>query len=174
MSYATRRSREVPKHRPYEVYIKENHTEYCYGQRHEADWKDSDQFTRLSREREVCVRSLGRATWATRTRFRLPLAWVEDGQLAQEYDSHLKWKGQFLRYLIGWVTQDEENSFSTLCNNMFSDLTNKNQSQSYYLPVSKGLSGFLRHNKHKNLFSETGSVELSNVFAYMSNNPQTR
>ena len=78
-----------------------------------------------------------------------------------------------MRYRVGWVTQEEENQFSILCNQMFSDLTSM-RGQSYYLPVSQSLSGFLRHNKHKNLFSSTGSVELSHVFAYMHNNPDTR
>ena len=102
------------------------------------------------------------------------LAWLEDGQLKKEYSDHLKWKGEFLRYLLGWVTQEEEYQFNILCNDMFTDLTSRNPSQSCYLPVSRGLSEFLRHNQHKNLFSSTGSVELSNIFAYMHNNPDTR
>ena len=31
INYAVRRSRKVPKHRPYDVYIKEKHIEYCHG-----------------------------------------------------------------------------------------------------------------------------------------------
>ena len=101
------------------------------------------------------------------------LAWLEDGPNAHEYSDALKWKAEFLRYLIAWVTQEEEDQFSSLCNKMFSDLT-ASKGQSYYLPVSKALSGFLRHNKHKFLFSSTESVELSNVFAHMYNNPDSR
>ena len=35
------------------------------------------------------------------------LAWLEEGQLAYEYPDQLKWNGEFMRYLIGWVTQEE-------------------------------------------------------------------
>ena len=56
--------------------------------------------------------------------------------------------------------------------NFYSDLTSSGRS--YYLPVSKGLSGFLRHNKIRSLFSSTGSVELSNIIANMNNKPSSR
>ena len=91
------------------------------------------------------------------------LAWLEKGQLANEYPDQLKWNGEFMRYLIGWVTQEEEDSFSRRCNEIYSDLTSSGRS--YYLPMSKGLSGFLRHNRIMSLFSSTGSVELSNIIA---------
>ena len=57
------------------------------------------------------------------------LAWLEDGQLANEYPEQLKWNGEFIGYLIGWVTQEEENSFSKRCNEMYADLTG---GRSYY------------------------------------------
>ena len=85
------------------------------------------------------------------------LAWLEEGQLADEYPDQLKWNGEFMRYLIGWVTQEEEDSFSQRCNEIYSDLTSSGRS--FYLPVSKGLSSFLRHSRIMSLFSATGSVE---------------
>ena len=54
VSYAVRRSREVPDDRPSDVYLCENHIEYCYGFRLHCSWKDSQQYTRLSRERGMC------------------------------------------------------------------------------------------------------------------------
>ena len=103
-------------------------------------------------------------------RFCLVSRWTTEERVQPSFE--VEWR--ICGYLLGWVTQEEENQFNILCNDMFTDLTAGNQSQSYYLPVSKGRSGFLRHNQHKNLFSSTGSVELSNIFAYMRNNPDTK
>ena len=64
--YAVGSDREVPQHRPYAVWSNENHIEYCYGHRHEADWKEST-FTRFYREREICTSSSSQRTCATET-----------------------------------------------------------------------------------------------------------
>ena len=172
MNYATRRSREVP---PYRNYYYENHIEYCYGHRHQSAWKDSQEHTKLIKERGLC-KIYGPREMKVSDHLEIAmdsLSWIESGPLSSEYSDFLKWKTQFVRFLIGWVTQKEEDCFGTVCKRMFVDLTS-GEEQSYYSSVTRGLSTFLRQSRHQTLFSGTGTVELSNVFAQMLNSPSTR
>ena len=51
------------------------------------------------------------------------LSWVEEGPLSNEYGDFLKWQSLFVRFILGWVTQEEENDFDQLCMSMYRDLT---------------------------------------------------
>ena len=100
------------------------------------------------------------------------LEWLESGPMQDEYPNLLHWSGDFIRYLVGWVTQEEEDSFSYRCTEFQQDLTNRGYSR--YLQVSKSLSTVLRHCKMTSLFSSTGTMELSNLIAQMNVMPRER
>ena len=101
------------------------------------------------------------------------MSWMEEGPLLNEYDDFLKWQAQFVRFALCWVTHEEEDRFSDSCTSMLRDLT-AGRGYSWYFPVSEGLSAFLRRNHIKFLFSESGSVKLTDVFAHMHNNSRSR
>ena len=174
-NFRIRNHSEIPDNRNnYHVYMGENHIEYCYGQRHEADWKDSEFYTTLFKGREM-YKFFKPDDMRTTTRTQIlgdVLAWLEGGPMQDEYSDLLHWSGEFIRYLVGWVTQEEEDSFEYRCTEFQQDLTNKGYSK--YFQVSKSLSTVLRHCKIKQLFSSTGTMELSNLITQMDVKPRDR
>ena len=56
--------------------------------------------------------------------------------------------------------------FDDLCNNIHIDMTDQARN-GYYLKCSKSLSNVLRHCRNKTLFTEGGSMNISDLFNQM-------
>ena len=82
------------------------------------------------------------------------------------FDDSLKWIAEFLKYLCGYTTQDEEDWFDGLCNDFYVDLTGR-RNDSHYLGCSKSLWGALRHCKRRSLFTESVSMNIVDCFDQM-------
>ena len=41
------------------------------------------------------------------------------GEKRHEFDHFLKWQAEFIRHLIGWLTQEEENDFQKKCDSFY-------------------------------------------------------
>ena len=80
-----------------------------------------------------------------------------------EFDDSLRWIAEFLKYLCGFTTQDEDDWFDELCNKFHIDMTGQARN-SYYLKCSKSLSNVLRHCRDKRLFAGNGSMNISVLF----------
>ena len=88
------------------------------------------------------------------------------GKRHGEFDDSLRWIAEFLKYLCGFTTQDEEDWFDGLCNNFLVDMTGQRWN-SYYLKCSKELSNVLGHCKQRSLFTQGGSMNISDLFDQM-------
>ena len=89
-----------------------------------------------------------------------------------EFEDSLRWIAEFLKYLCGFTTQEEEDRFSGRCSEFNVDMTGPPRN-SYYLGCSKSLSGVLRHCRNKTLFTDTGSMNISDLFDQMQeHNPK--
>ena len=101
------------------------------------------------------------------------ISWILEGDSKKrEYDEALHWLADFLKYLSGFTTQEEEGWFDTECNRFYVDLTG-NRRNSNFLGCSKALSGVLRHCGNAYLFSPSGSMNISDVLDQLEgNNPK--
>ena len=88
------------------------------------------------------------------------------GKQHREFDDSLRWIARFLKYLCGFTTQDEEDWFDELCNKFHIDMTGQRRN-GYYLKCSKELSHVLRHCRDSTLFTEGGSISISDLFDQM-------
>ena len=90
------------------------------------------------------------------------ISWILEGDSKRrEYDEAIYWLSEFLKYLLGYTTQ-EEDWFDTERSRFYVDLTG-NRRNSNFLGCSKALSGLLRHCRKAYLFSPTGSMNISDV-----------
>eukprot|EP00435_Cladocopium_sp_Y103_P025756 s3538_g6.t1 len=81
-----------------------------------------------------------------------------------EFTQMLHWQADFLRYLFGYVTQEEEQWFHTQANYICGQQEARDQ---FYMVVSKTMVGKLRHNKGVG-FDQRGAMEISELFQKMS------
>ena len=44
------------------------------------------------------------------------ISWILYGETSREFDEALHWLADFLKYLLGFTTQEEEDWFDTECN----------------------------------------------------------
>ena len=82
-----------------------------------------------------------------------------------EFDAFTRWQADFIRYMFGWLTQDEEKEFDKACNALYNDMTGRSKSRSNYFWISKALSKFLRHSNLRYLFDADGTVNLGSTFS---------
>ena len=84
----------------------------------------------------------------------------------------LRWIAEFLKYLCGFTTQDEEDWLDGRCNEFHVDMTGPPR-KSYYMQCSKSLANVLRHCRDHRLFTDSGSMNISVLFDQMQgNNPK--
>ena len=83
-----------------------------------------------------------------------------------EFDDSLKWIAEFLKYLLAYTTQAEEDWFDQECRRFFVDMTGPAR-QRHYMRCSKALARVLRHCKQRSLFTESGSMNISALFDQM-------
>ena len=99
------------------------------------------------------------------------VSWCLFWEGRHEFDSFLGFQADHIRYLLGWLTQDEENAFKVKYDAVSVGMTDRKQKSQHY-SVSKALSGFLRHSKKRHLFNSSGTVNLVNTFVELDrNNP---
>ena len=89
----------------------------------------------------------------------------------REFDDSLKWIAEFLKYLLAYTTQKEEDWFDDLCNKIHADTTGRKGS--HYFKCSKALSAVLRHCTRRWLFTDDGCMDISDCFQEMEwNSPK--
>ena len=166
--YAQRKSEEIPeaKYRTLETLPEEDHLAFCDGYRHQTEWFQAH--TRVRQKRSRGIHSLmgpnNLSGFDRHQMFMDVISWILYwGTEHREFDDSLKWIAEFLKYLCGFTTQDEEDWFDGLCNDFHVDLTGR-QKDSQYLRCSKSLSGVLRHCKQRSLFTEDGSMNIVDCF----------
>ena len=101
------------------------------------------------------------------------ISWIlYSGSEHREFDLAIHWLAEFLKYLCGFTTQEEEDWFDYECSRFFVDLTGPKR-HSNFLSCSKALSDVLRHNRKAYLFSPSGSMNISDLFDQLENhNPK--
>ena len=98
------------------------------------------------------------------------ISWIlYSGSEHQEFNVALTWLAEFLKYLCGFTTQDEEDWLDEQCSSYYVDLIGRprDSRDSKYLECSKSLERELRHNKKKFLFCERGSMNIADLFGEM-------
>ena len=94
------------------------------------------------------------------------------GSEHREFDVAIHWLAEFLKYLLGYTTQEEEDWFDAECSRFYVDLTGPRRS-SNLLSCSKALSAVLRHNRKTYLFIPSGSMNISDLLDHLEgNNPK--
>ena len=78
------------------------------------------------------------------------VSWSLFWERCHEFDPFTRWQADFIRYMFGWLTQDEEYDFDKTCKAVSPDMSGKSKTQSKYFHTSKALSTFLRHSKSFN------------------------
>ena len=145
-SYASRKSREVPHSmdRTLDTCPHEDHMEFCFACRQQCAWYNEKEFVKLSVERGIHAIK-GPANMSTQASVDIRWQWLQFHGLywekRHEFDHFLKWQAEFIRYLIGWLTQDEENEFQRTCDSFYVDMASKQGSKSNYFRTSRALSG---------------------------------
>ena len=92
------------------------------------------------------------------------VSWSLYWEKPHEFDPFTKWQSEFIRYMFGWVSQDEENEFDKTCKAVFNDMTGKSKYLSNYFHTSKALSKFLSHSDLTYLFDSDGTVSIGSTF----------
>jgi hypothetical protein len=95
------------------------------------------------------------------------------GSEHHEFDVAIKWLAEFLKYLCGFTTQDEEDWFDNQCNRYYIDLTTKNRN-SNFIRCSKTLSSELRQCSKTYLFDPRGGMNIADLFDLMEGNSPKR
>jgi len=103
------------------------------------------------------------------------ISWILEGDSKKrEYDEAIYWLAEFLKYLLGYATQEEEDWFDAECSRFYIDLTGPRKSRNF-ISCSKASSAILRHEKKAYLFSPSGSMNIADVFDQLEgNNPKRR
>ena len=100
------------------------------------------------------------------------ISWILYGEASREFHEALHWLADFLKYHLGFTTQEEEDWFDTECNRFYVDLIG-NRRNSNFFGCSKALSGVLRHCRKAYLFSPSGSMNISDLLDQLEgNNPK--
>ena len=97
------------------------------------------------------------------------VSWCLFWEKRHEFNSFLRFQTDLIRYLLGWLTQDEENAFKEKCDAVRVAMTDRTQKSNHFY-VSKALSKFLRHSQKKRLFNASGAVDLGTTFAELDRN----
>ena len=169
--YALRRSEEIPDNqfRTPATLPNEDHLAFSNGYRRRTEWFHARERVRQKRNRNLhTVMGPNDMTATDRHEMFMDvisriLIW---GKRHGEFDDSLRWIAEFLKYLCGFTTQDEEGWFDDLCNRFNIDMTGPARN-SYYLGCSKSLSNVLRHCRDKTLFTDGGSMNISELFDQM-------
>ena len=163
--YAQRKSEEIPpaSQRTPATLPKDE------GYRHETDWFQAHERVRQKRKRDMHT-LMGPNNMSGFTRHQMlmdVISWILYwGSAHREFDTSLKCLAEFLKYLCGFTTQEEEDWFDGQCNNYYIDLTGR-RNGSRYLGCSKKLSNVLRHCRMTSLFPEHCSMNIADCFDQM-------
>ena len=92
------------------------------------------------------------------------VSWSLFWEKRHEFDPFTRWQADFIRYMFGWLTQDEEKEFDKACNALYNDMTGRSNNRSNYFWISKALSKFLRRSNLRYLFDADGTMNLGSTF----------
>ena len=185
--YALRRSEEIPDNqfRTPDSLPNEDHLAFSNGYRKRTEWFYAHERLRQKRNRNLHS-VLGPHNMADNDKHEMLMdvvSWIFNwGRRHGEFDDSLRWIAEFVKYLCGFTTQDEEDCgfttqdeedwFNKACNDFQVDMTGHPR-HSYYLQCSKSLSHVLRHCRNKSLFTDAGSMNISVLFDQMQgSNPK--
>ena len=130
--YALRRSEEIPadRFRTPSTLPKEDHLAFCNGYRHQTDWFQAHDRVRKKRERNLDT-LMGPHNMRSTDRYEMfmdVISWILYwGTTNGEFDDSPKWIAEFLKYLCGFTTQEEEDWFDKRCNDFHVDMTSPSE-----------------------------------------------
>ena len=165
--YAQRKHEEVPHERlrTPATFPTEDHMAFSAGYRFNTAWFNDSEFVNKKRERNMhCIHEPNNMNPFDRHQMCMDvISWILYwGTEHEEVDVAIKWLAEFLKFLCGYTTQEEENWFDGHI-----DLTNKNKNYSRYLKCSKALARELRHSSKKYLFDPRGGMNITDLFDLM-------
>ena len=157
VEYPARKSREFPVDtmvRTREFRAQENHHEYCFRFRQECQWYQDKEMVRLSvmRGRPPILGPYDMSMFVKKQTLMDAVSWSLFWEKRHEFDPFTRWQADFIRYMFGWLTQEEEDDFQTTCTAISQDMSGKSKHQSKYFHTSKALTKFLRHDSLVYLF----------------------
>ena len=144
-----------------------NSIEFSFSCRQECRWYQDKEVVRLFRKRGNPP-ILGPRDMSMFTKKQIlmdAVSWSLSWEKRHEFDTFTRWQADFIRYMFGWLTQDEENVFDKTCKAVFHDMTGRSKYQSNCFHTSKALSKFLRHSDLTTyLFVSDGTVNIGSTF----------
>ena len=126
--YALRRSEVIPDNqfRTSDTLPGEDHLAFSNGYRRRTEWFHAHGKVRQRRNRNLYT-VLGPNDMTATDRHQMLMdvvSWILIwGKQHREFDDSLRWIAEFLKYLCGFTTQDEEDWFDELCNKFHIDMT---------------------------------------------------
>ena len=176
--YARRKRDAVPSEsrRTPATLPKEDHMAFSAGYRLETTWFQGKEVVTQRRKRNMhCI--LGPNNMSPFDRHQMcmnVISWILYlGSEHQEFDVAIKWLAEFLKYLCGYTTLDEEDWLDTQCNSYYIDLTTKGRNTNF-TRCSKTLSRELRHCSKTYLFDPRGGMNIVDLFDLMEGNSPKR
>jgi len=172
--YAQRKTEVLPSEekRTPATLPSEDHMAFCDGYRYETEWLQAHERVRQKRNRDMhsLMGPNNMSGFDRHQMFMDVISWILYwGSEHREFDVAIHWLAEFLKYLCGFTTQEEEDWFDGECSRFYVDITGRKR-DSRFLGCSKALSGVLRHNKRKYLFCPRGSMNISDLFDQLENN----
>ena len=177
--YARRKREELPPRskRTWDTLPYEDHMAFSECFRYETEWFQAHERVRKKRARGMhAVMGPNNMTGFDRHQMCMDvISWILEGDSKKrEYDEAIYWLAEFLKYLLGYAAQEEEDWFDAECSRFYIDLTGPRKSRNF-ISCSKALSAILRHEKKAYLFSPSGSMNIADVFDQLEgNNPKRR
>ena len=128
--YAHRKREEIPENRyrtpdtlPYE-----DHLAFSNGYRYETEWFQAHERMKQKRTRGIHA-LMGPNNMDSFDRHKMCMdvvSWILYwGTEHREFDDSLKWIAEFLKCLLAYTTQEEEDRFDDLCNKIHADTTGR-------------------------------------------------
>ena len=111
----------------------------CFAFRQQCAWYQDKEFVKLSVERGIhSIKGPANMSPFCRRQMAMDsVSWCLFWKKRHEFDHFLRWQAEFIRYVIGWLIQDEENEFKKKCDSFYVDMKSKKGSKPNYFGTSK-------------------------------------
>ena len=136
--YARRKREELPPRskRTWDTLPYEDHMAFSECFRYETEWFQAHERVRKKRARGMhAVMGPNNMTGFDRHQICMDvISWILEGDSKKrEYDEAIYWLAEFLKYLLGYATQEEEDWFDAECSRFYIDLTDLGRVELYQL-----------------------------------------
>eukprot|EP00435_Cladocopium_sp_Y103_P018879 s800_g4.t1 len=159
-----RQFQAVPNNRNPGSMVEENHYNFSYRHRFNMDWHQAQQNLRKLRDRKPFVtvyKPTDVSSAEAEETFQDVIGWcMHWAAPRREFNEYVHWQADFIRYLLGYVTQEEERWLNQRAHHITGQ---QDWRDKFFTPVSKTMIGVLRHGKGP-AFDSHGAMNIVELF----------